>query len=715
MPWLRSSTAIILAAFLLALLDVGGQGPSSVVFVAGGLALLALPLSLPALIVQRIPPGTTAALPRSAALLILGLGPLLPLLVVRAETIFELSPLTLTALVVFPAVGVAVLLGILRLADDNADAASWTALACAALVGSALAIIVTLAQGNLIRVRPGYEMTHLLLFLGTWGGAFGLCLPLAWGLTDPTGGAEPRWVRPLLGAVSIAVALILLWADQNTLRDLYLWIHLWSRACATLLMASALGLLMPTGAVTTKPARVLVSALALSLPFFAFAPTPSEDIAFRSRVAHGNLGRSLLRLRPLRAGEVDDAPDPRLEFPAGHEHRLASPPRNLLLISVDTLRFDALADMPKVGAFAQRGASFQRAYSAASSTEYALPSIFYGRYVCELDWSILFVDETGTEFTPDAVAKHPKGAWLEFAILGTADAPGSLAQRLHDAGFVTSATIDRMLGYFARPNSRFAQWFDHYEALGGRSSFPNADTLVDATLSRIDAHGERPWFHWLHLFDPHESGIYDEKYDPAAYTRIAKETDASLGRLFEQLEGRGLLENTAVLLTADHGEALGEHDHLGHNSSLYEEQSHVPLILVVPGLEPAVVQQPVSTIDVAPTLAGMVGATLDGFTGQNLLAPALGHGVERPVFSERLWYSAESRRRRYDSKALIWGPHKLIWDKLSESLEFYDLERDPHETRSLVSEKVAQVIDLQGLLTQHVRRCEAAHPAPETR
>lgn len=122
--------------------------------------------------------------------------------------------------------------------------------------------------------------------------------------------------------------------------------------------------------------------------------------------------------------------------------------------------------------------------------------------------------------------------------------------------------------------------------------------------------------------------------------------------------------------------------------------------------------QLVSAIDVAPTLAALAGADMEGFSGLNLLSVGEGTPVERPVFMAQLWYARESKRRRRDAKALVWGHYKLIWRRSTESLELYDLNADPEELDSLLLHEHAPVEDLQALLRDYVYQAESAHPLP---
>ena len=132
--------------------------------------------------------------------------------------------------------------------------------------------------------------------------------------------------------------------------------------------------------------------------------------------------------------------------------------------------------------------------------------------------------------------------------------------------------------------------------------------------------------------DPHQIELARDAYDDClAYL------DAALGRLFDELDRQGIMQNTLVIVTADHGELIGEHRLVGHGRSLYDEEVHVPLLIVKPGRVPSgrVVAEPVSLRDLPATVADLLGLTnLSPFPGRSL-APCWSNqpGANRPEIS----------------------------------------------------------------------------------
>ncbi|MBU0753931.1 MAG: sulfatase-like hydrolase/transferase, partial [Planctomycetes bacterium] len=213
------------------------------------------------------------------------------------------------------------------------------------------------------------------------------------------------------------------------------------------------------------------------------------------------------------------------------------------------------------------------------------------------------------------------------------------------------------------------------------------------------------------LFDPDYQGHLDAskfetnptihgKMDPrdlehlvALYDGEIRFVDESIGRLVEELEQRGLMEKTLLVITGDHGDEFFEHNEKGHGHSLYQELLHVPLLIHSPVLGGGFrVPQPVALIDVAPTILDFLGIPLPEkpLEGCSLLGllQAPSSWPARPIWSE-------TRRARKDKQALIGrtarsmlfdrfkGIHYQAEDSRPDLYEYYDLKKDPKETHPL--------------------------------
>lgn len=265
---------------------------------------------------------------------------------------------------------------------------------------------------------------------------------------------------------------------------------------------------------------------------------------------------------------------------------------------------------------------------------------------------------------------------------------------------------------------------------------------------------DEPFFAFVHLWDVHydyepppEFDLFDPDYRGkvtgrdfmnlrikagakkdldhlvALYDGEIRFTDHNIGRLLGLLEAAGRLDDTLVVLTADHGEAFAEHGMLGHKHSLHTEEVHVPLILRWPGevQAGAQVRDPVSLVDVAPTLLDFAGlAPLDGQWGRSLRSLAEGDETalpERPVPME-LTARHDDRYHR----GARWGDLSVI-DKTPEAeddggLRLFDLGRDPFELRALAnprrsSPRVAQAEALWAALDAAAPLARDGGPLPE--
>ena len=152
--------------------------------------------------------------------------------------------------------------------------------------------------------------------------------------------------------------------------------------------------------------------------------------------------------------------------------------------------------------------------------------------------------------------------------------------------------------------------------------------------------------------------------------------DDLIGQLISSLEDQGLDDDTVVIVTADHGEALFEHGYIGHNTQLYEESIRVPLMIKLPGQLPRRVDDIVELIDLAPTILELAGVHVpETMQGRSLLHP----DADRVAFTRTVW-----KRARYSARN---DRYKLIWDSRTGVTELYDLETDPIEKQNIVAER----------------------------
>jgi arylsulfatase A-like enzyme/Flp pilus assembly protein TadD len=379
------------------------------------------------------------------------------------------------------------------------------------------------------------------------------------------------------------------------------------------------------------------------------------------------------------AAACGDAPST-APAPAGAEN--VDNVENVLLITVDTLRADALgfagnreAATPALDRLAAAGRVFTFAHAHCVTTLPSHASILTG----------LLPFEHGV--------RHNGGFVL------AEDVP-TLATRLRDAGFATAAFV----GAFPL-DSRFGldHGFDVYddELVGGEaggSLFLYAERSGDEVVERAtrwwrDHDGERR-FLWMHLFDPHAPyeppEPYATRFAESPYLGEVAAVDAFLASWLDGfLAGREA--PTLVVFTADHGEALGEHGELTHGLFAYEATLAVPLVLWGRGVEPGRDGRAARHVDLLPTILAAAGEEVPaGLPGRSLLVP------EDP--GQDTYFEALSANLDYGwapLRGVLHGKRKLIELPVPE---LYDLADDPGEAHDLFGERRDAARELAGRL-----------------
>lgn len=342
----------------------------------------------------------------------------------------------------------------------------------------------------------------------------------------------------------------------------------------------------------------------------------------------------------------------------------SQPAHHLLLITIDTLRADRLgsygyatAQTPAIDALALQGARFTRAFTTAPITLPAHASLLTGRY-------------------PPGHASRHNGVRMS-------DAVPTLATSLQSAGFRTGAFVS------AFPlDERFglARGFDVYDdelprgADGKPLNERRGDETVRRAVSWLNADATRRAFLWVHLFEPH-APYGDPTIGRTVAARYDDEVAASdrfVNQLLAALGDRAA--STLVVFAADHGEAFGEHDEIGHSIFVYDTTLRVPLLMRGPGIRGgAVIDAPVSLVDIAPTVQTLLGLTPLDADGLALL-PLLNGGS----IGERMLY-AESFAPLLD---FGWSPLRSVRDASSKFIaapraELFDLAVDPNENQNV--------------------------------
>jgi Flp pilus assembly protein TadD len=233
-----------------------------------------------------------------------------------------------------------------------------------------------------------------------------------------------------------------------------------------------------------------------------------------------------------------------------------------------------------------------------------------------------------------------------------------------------------------------------------------ADTVLNAAADWIKAQSGQPRFAFIHLYDVHQP------YTHGSYDREVAYVDAAIGRFRQALAASGLLEDTLLVLTSDHGESLGEHGEETHGYFVYQSTLHVPLILHWPelGTGPARIEDPASLIDLAPTVLAFLSVPKPPqFQGSDLLAGASAKrtGAEVPVYSESMY--ARDYLGCSPLLSIRLGRHKFIE---APKPELYDLEADPGETQNRYERDRALALQLRKRLLSFFDASRRPPPNP---
>ena len=395
------------------------------------------------------------------------------------------------------------------------------------------------------------------------------------------------------------------------------------------------------------------------------------------------------------------------------------PQRNVILISLDTLRGDhvekveeGISLMPALAGIARSGVLFEKAFSAYPSTSAGHMSLFTSAY--PVVHRVTFANQIAPR-------------WLT-----------TLTEVFAQNGYSTGAVTENAM---LAAHSGFARGFQSYKenkGVGRWASAGEAEATIADGISWLQGHRDEIFFLFLHTYEVHSpyKPPADVALPPLPQTASAAEkklrdyqgetrhTDRTLQNLFTALQELELDQNTLVIITSDHGEAFGEHGHVGHSWKVYDEFLHVPLIFWAPGLLPAGerISRQVSLVDVAPTILDLVDLPQPtSMAGQSLLPRMTG---EDQTPDQSYIYAEAPKGRKPTGR--IFGARNEKYKFISrefvdDPLEIYDLENDPGEQNNLVGDPRLMQLGREALAPyralneETLRRDAAGNLPPETK
>lgn len=481
-------------------------------------------------------------------------------------------------------------------------------------------------------------------------------------------GRGPRMLRTSAGLV---LGLGLAAANGLVLRGDYPGVHLMVGTLA------ALSLVVALADPAQSPTRAGFIALACATPLALWAVSikpPSSVAVALSRSSASIVAPWVARLQRPRIRSWNPSTDPWLRsrrgLPDVPPSRVTLLPKNgiVLLFTADCVRADVVSKhverFPTLARLRREGVDFAEARSTAPATTQAMASLFTSTLYSELRWANL----------------PGKGAEYFYPHL---DPTPRFSERLSAAGVIT-ANVQGLPGISARTG-----------LVRGMSTevlvppepkrFAGSAKQLPVIQQLLRAHKSGPLFLYAHFDDPHApyDRAGDKGSDFESYLAEIGLVDAALGAVLATVEELGLGDRTAVLFSADHGEAFGEHGSKLHATSLYEEVLRIPLLVKVPGLRPRRIEEPVSLLDLGPTVLDLFGLPAPGHAkGQSLVPLLRGEraSLDRPM-------AFESGRAM---RAMLFRDRmKLIQNLRTGSVELYDLALDPGELDNLADARPA--------------------------
>lgn len=372
----------------------------------------------------------------------------------------------------------------------------------------------------------------------------------------------------------------------------------------------------------------------------------------------------------------------------------------VVLISIDTLRSDHLpiygypgVETPALSALARDGIVFEHAFSHVPLTLPSHASVFSGR------------------LPAGHGVRDNVGYLLDGKRIDSGELP-YLPKILKGAGYATGGAVS---AFVLRKKTGVATGFDFYEdsiefktgtGMGGMQREGSA-TLA-AARKWLAGTGDRPFFFFLHLYEPHTPYHPKEPFAsryPLPYDAEIAAADAVVGELLAELKSRGSYDRALVILFSDHGEGLGDHGEDEHGLLLYREALQVPLVVKLPKgeLGGKRVATPTQLVDVMPTVLSVLGLAIpQGLAGVSLLS-----FVDQPVTLRAIYSETFYPRLHFgwsDLASLLDGSFQYIE---GPDPELYNLRLDPAQKTNVLLKERRATLELRQVLAGFDRKLVA--------
>ncbi len=329
----------------------------------------------------------------------------------------------------------------------------------------------------------------------------------------------------------------------------------------------------------------------------------------------------------------------------------------VILITIDSvlaevIRNDANREkLPVLFGLRDGAVYFTEARAPASGTTTTISSLLADKYVSQLTWSRAPGIKRATPYKDQSLRL-----------------PEALQQgQVKSVHFLSYPPLAAKSG--------IGRGFSEEQALKPREGqrFALSDAAIPAMIKRLEKQRKGRLFLFAHLMDPHhphDTGSQEGTLFDRYVSEIAV-VDRQLGELQNAIRRLDLEDRTVLIVTADHGEGFGKHETPHHNVNLYEELIHVPLLMQAPKLPAHRITQPVTLLDLPPTILDFFGLPTPGsYMGQSLAPLLRGNDTKltRPIAAEIP-----------NKQAMFFGRAKVIRDRKMGTMELYDLDRDPEE------------------------------------